>query len=181
VKCGECCKAGYKVFINRDDFIDWDENKKSKLLEHVKIDPKCISMKDLNEHQKKNGNAIKKIKNNNLNQDYELKLRELILFIQENHLYQGKEYYPLDYFTIIPYMRDNPILVPKSFNIIFEALTRGIDYIIKLDSNGACPFLNLNLCSIQNYKPSACKAFPFNKDGHMRDDDYFFSICRGLQ
>ncbi len=181
VKCGECCRAGYKVFIKRDDFRDWENNGKTKILEHIKIDPKCISLNEFNEHMKKDGKAIRKIKNIYMNQDYKKKLCELIVFIQENHFYQGKEYNPLDFTTIMPYMKFNPILIPKSFDIVFSSLKRGLNYIIKLDPNGRCPFLNLNLCTIQNNKPSACKRFPYTKNGCIRDDDYFFSICMGLK
>jgi hypothetical protein len=150
-------------------------------LEHIKIDPKSISSREFNEHQEKDGSAIKIIKKNHLIQDYALKLSKLIMFIQKNHFYQGKEYYPLDYFTIIPHMRYNPILIPKSFSVVLKGLKQGLNYIIKLDADGSCPFLNLNLCSIQNYKPRACKRFPYTKDSCIRDDDYFFSICMGLK
>lgn len=181
VKCGECCRAGYKIFVKRDDLITWDKNGKTRILEHVKIDPKCISLKVSNEHQERDGKAINKIKKNNLNEEFNVKLRKLISFIQQNHFYHGKEYYQLDYYTFIPNMRYNPILIPKSFDIVFEGLKSGLNYIIKLDSNGSCPFLNLNLCSIQNYKPKACKRFPYNKDGRMREDNYFLSICMGVK
>lgn len=181
VKCGECCRAGYKIFITKDDFIDWDKNGKAEILDHIKIDPKCISLKISNEHLEKDGKGIIKIKRKNLNESYKIKLRELIIFVQKNHFYHGKEYYPLDYFTIMPNMRYNPILIPKSFDIVLRGLKRGLNYIIKLDSNGSCPFLNLNLCLIQEYKPKACKRFPYDNDGRIKEVDYFSSLCMGLK
>ena len=81
----------------------------------------------------------------------------------------------------MPNMRYNPILIPKSFDIVFEGLKQGLNYIIKLNSDGSCPFLNLNLCSIQNFKPKVCKRFPYDKDGGIKEDNYFFSLCEDLK
>ena len=181
VSCGECCRAGYRIYVEKEDIKKWIQKDKVEIIEHLKIDLKSISLKDLNKHQEEESSAIKRIRKNSIDQDYDRKLNELINFIQNNHHYQGKEYNLLNFYTFLPNMRHNPILIPKTSDIAFESLNRGLEYIINLDSKGFCPFLKLNLCSIHHLKPLACKRFPYKKDGSLRDDDYFYSICKGLK
>jgi Fe-S-cluster containining protein len=181
IKCGECCRSGYKVFIKKEDIEIWKKLEKFEILEHIKIDPKCISLKQFNEDMDNDGDAIIK---NKIKYDFKNSkesLRNLINFIEKNHLYQGCDFYPLDYITIMPNMRRNPIFIPKTYDSIFKGMNLGLNYIIQLNSKGFCPFLKLNSCTIHKIKPIACKRFPYKKDGTLRDDDYFFSICRGIK
>ncbi|TFG07155.1 MAG: hypothetical protein EU539_05750 [Promethearchaeota archaeon] len=181
VQCGECCRAGFKVTIKKEDVKLWKELEKSEILEHLKLDPECISLKEFNYHMDKDGSAVMKSKmltnSNNLN----VKLNNLVDFIHKKHDYQGSGSYPLDYFTIIPNMRNNPILIPKSYEIILEGMKLGLNYIINLDSRGFCPFLKLNSCIIHEFKPFDCKRFPFGYNGNLRNDNYFLALCKGLK
>ncbi|MFX0071518.1 MAG: YkgJ family cysteine cluster protein [Candidatus Hermodarchaeota archaeon] len=181
VGCGECCRTGYKVFINNADIEIWQKKGIIEILNYIKIDPKSISFKKYNQHQEEDGNAILKIKEASNGKNLDKKFNEIISFIQKNHQYQGKEFYPLSCFTILPNMRHHPILIPKTYDIILKGMRLGLTYIIKLDARGFCPFLHLNSCTIHDIKPFACKRFPYRRDGRIREDDHFYSICLGLK
>lgn len=180
VRCGECCRVGYRVYIQKEDIKNWIETDQAEIIDYLKIDLKSISLKEFNRHQEEESSAIKEIRKNCINKAYDEKFNELINFIQRNHFYRGKEYTLLRYYTFLPNMRHNPILTPKTFEIVLEGLNKGLDYIINLDSKGFCPFLKLNLCSIHHFKPLACKRFPYKKNGTLRDGEYFLSICKGI-
>ena len=181
VMCGECCRAGYKVFIKPKDVERWKHKEKFDFLKYFQIDPDSISEKDSTIYQEKDGKAILEIRKN-FKKNYQKKLKELIGFIEKNHIYRGADNFPHGYYTILPNMRKNPILTPKNYDIMLDGINKKkINYIITLDSVGKCPFLNLNQCLINHLKPEACKRFPFKKDGTLRDDDYFFTICRGIK
>lgn len=169
------------MFINKEDIDKWIKKGKSEYIEHFFIDPDCISLKNSTEYQYADGHAIKAIRKKYGNINFEEKLNDLIAFIEKNHNYMGEDSIPFGFYTIMPNMRNDPILVPKKFSIMKEGLKRGINYIIHFDYQGECSFLELNLCSIYKYRPSACKRFPYMEDGHLRNDEYFLSICKGIK
>ncbi|MHA1335652.1 MAG: YkgJ family cysteine cluster protein [Promethearchaeota archaeon] len=47
---------------------------------------------------------------------------------------------------------------------------------------GHCEFLVNNLCSIHEYKPKACKLFPYNrKKLEQGEYEFIISVCKGLK
>jgi Fe-S-cluster containining protein len=50
-----------------------------------------------------------------------------------------------------------------SFDNVIKGMDNGLEYVFNLDFKGKCPFLELNLCSIHNYKPIGCINFPYIK------------------
>lgn len=179
MKCGECCRAGYDVYINKEDIEKWKILDKNELLDHIIINPQCISINNETELNSEDGNTIKRIRRNFKN--FDRRIKELVEFIQENHLYYGKTGLCLYIKTILLDLDYDPVLVPKSFNSILKGLDFGLEYIIKTDVSGKCPFLNLNLCSIHDIKPIGCKKFPYTNDKCLRKDELFLSVCSGLK
>lgn len=179
VLCGECCRAGYEAYVNREDVKKWKILDKNELLENIIINPQCISVNNETELNSEDGNILKRIRKQFKN--FDRKIKELIEFIQKNHLYYGKNCLRLYIKTILPDFDYDPVLVPKSFNSILKGLDFGLEYIIKTDVSGKCTFLNLNLCSINDFKPIGCKKFPYTKDKCLRKDELFLSVCRGLK
>ena len=41
--CGECCRSGYNVYVNKDDVKKWKNLNKHFFLEYIIINPKSIS------------------------------------------------------------------------------------------------------------------------------------------
>jgi len=177
--CGECCRAGYDVHINKIDAQKWKKMEKNELLEHFTIRLNCISINDGTELNSEDGKTIKMIRANYSNSDQ--KIQELVEFIRENHLYCGKSCFRQYWKTVVPEFDYDPILVPKSYDVMIKGFDLGLEYIIKTDISGVCPFLNLNLCSIHDFKPMGCKKFPYEKDRCLRKDELFLSVCKGLK
>lgn len=177
--CGECCRSGYDIHVQEQDINQWRKLEKFEFLDNIIIKTQCISINDGTELNCEDGHIIKRIKKDYKNSDK--KIEELIKFIQTNHDYYGKSCLRLDLKTIIPNLDYDPVLKPKNFNVILKGIELGLDYIIKTNVNGECPYLTLNLCSINDFKPIGCKKFPYTKDKCLRKDDFFLSICRGVK
>jgi Fe-S-cluster containining protein len=179
VLCGECCRAGYEVEIEREDIKKWMKLEKLELLENIIIRPESISTKKRNNIKLREGVLLKKNKKTYSN-SYK-KVKSLIKFILKTHLYFGKNCLRKNITTIIPNLDYDPLLVPKTFKNMLKGLDHGLKYIIKNDIYGKCPFLKLNLCSINQIKPINCKLFPYTKEGILRNDYPFLAICCGLK
>ncbi len=164
--CGECCRAGYEVHICKEEVKKWKMLKKHELLENAMIKPECIEVK--NEETPKNC-------------EFTALKEELIDFILKNHLYYGKSSLRKHITTIIPNVDEDPIFAPKDFNTILKGLSSGLKYILRTDAYGTCPYLNLNLCSINTYKPIACKRFPYTQFNYLRNEKLFLNICEGIK
>ena len=109
--CGECCRSGYDVYINREDVEKWMILEKREILDYLIIKSKYHAVND---------------------------------FV--------------------------PVVIPKSFNTILKGLEQGLEYIIKPDFYGNCPFLTESKCEINSYKPIACKRYPFTIDLCLRKE-----------
>ncbi|MBY9017927.1 MAG: hypothetical protein KGD66_03750 [Candidatus Lokiarchaeota archaeon] len=181
IKCGECCRAGYNVYIQKIDIEKWKKIERNELLEHIIINPKCIAINDNIEFNSVRGTTLAKIRANKNYRDYNGKFNLLIRFIQKNHRYYGKNPSYLDIWTIIPNQESDPIYIPKDFETILNGLELGLEYILHSDAFGRCPFLKLNLCLIHEIKPLACKKFPYTKEQCLRNDDIYLLICRCLE
>lgn len=143
------------------------------------INLECISINNHTELNSKEGTALKEFKKEYVN--YKTKLKELIDFIQETHLYFGTNCLRNYIKTIIPDIGYDPVLAPKNFTSLLKGLNYGLKYIIRYGADGACPYLKLNRCTIQDIKPEDCRRFPYNEDGSLRMDEPFISICDGLK
>ncbi|MFX0021563.1 MAG: YkgJ family cysteine cluster protein [Candidatus Hermodarchaeota archaeon] len=179
IKCGECCKAGYDVYVINKDIEKWKDLDKQELLEYIFINPQCISLNNGTEFNSEDGNTIKRIWKNF--KDSDKKVDELIEFIKKNHLYCGQNSLRRYVKTILPDINYDPLLAPKSFDIILKGLEFGLEYILKTDMTGKCSFLKLNLCSIYKYKPIACTRFPYTKEKCLRKDNILTIVCKGLR
>ena len=177
--CGECCRAGYEVRVQRDDAVKWMNLDKLEILDNIIINPECISIDNKTEINSEEGITVKEIKK--LGSNIEKRLKELIRFIQKSHLYYGKGCERSYTKTIIPDVGYDPVFTPKSFKSLLIGLDFGLKYIIRTNKSRACTFLKLNKCSIHKVKPLDCQRFPYNEDGYIRKDYPFLSICNGLQ
>ncbi|MGQ4874656.1 MAG: YkgJ family cysteine cluster protein [Promethearchaeia archaeon] len=74
------------------------------------------------------------------------------------------------------------IFSPKNFNVIKEGWNFGLQYYLIYELKGHCEFLVNNLCSIHEYKPKACKLFPYNrKKLEQGEYEFIISVCKGLK
>jgi len=179
VQCGNCCRAGFEVVIEKEDVERWIKLKQNKFFQFIQIDPKCISPTGLGGYHIEEVNTLKKIKREYNKNEVKDKLEELKNFILNNHIFIGNGV-PLPIYTFIPDLGRTPILIPKSFPIILKGLEWGLVYSLKFELDGYCPFLQENLCSIHKIKPNVCRSFPYNKNGELKIDDYFIKICKGI-
>ena len=181
VKCAECCRYGLKIEIEKDDVERWRKLEKEDFLQHIQLDPFSIRSKD-DPLNKKDGKAVKKIRKDTRNEkELRNRLDELISFIKKTHKYFGKNRKIKKVNTILPSMHISPILNPKNFLVILKGLDRGIVYDLAPDTYRACPFLDLNRCTIYSIRPIACRAFPYNSKGNLRKDIDIIRICRGFK
>ena len=181
IKCGECCRAGYIVSIQKEDVINWVDLEEIKILGHIIINPKCISLNYDTYFNSQDGKTIVELKRKYNHKVLKKKIRELITFIENNHLYYGKTSLSLNIRTILPDMEYDPILKPNNFNIILQGIKLGLEYILQSSPAGHCNLLKLNICSFHNFKPIACKRFTYTKENCLRKDNLFLSVCRGLK
>jgi len=160
--CGECCRTGYDIYVNREDVEKWKKLNKKKLLDFVVVNPKCISVNIETKLNSEIENIKKRI--NKQYDNFDWKIEELINFLKENHPYYSRSLLRQYIKTILPDIDYIRMIIPKSFNSILIGLEFGWEYIIKTDISGKCPYLDSNLCSIHDFKPIGCKMFPINKD-----------------
>ncbi|MFX1273398.1 MAG: YkgJ family cysteine cluster protein [Promethearchaeota archaeon] len=180
-KCGSCCRAGLEVSIRKEDVLKWLDLGKLEILKNIQIDAKSISSEGLAGYHIEEKNALLDLLQKYDKNLYESKKRELADFIIKNHEYLGEGILPLPIYTFIPELGRMPILVPKYFNTILEGIDRGLEYIIRFENNGTCPFLKENICAIHEIKPLDCKNFPYNDKGKLKLDNYFLKICKGIK
>jgi len=107
---------------------------------------------------------------------------KVVDFILKSHEYKGEG----DGFQIErPFLKRNwgsrPVLIPKNLEIILQGIDLDLEYILTHELHGQCPFLSENLCVIQASKPKVCRQFPFDKENHLRVDDFVLATCRGVQ
>ncbi|MFX1451658.1 MAG: YkgJ family cysteine cluster protein [Promethearchaeota archaeon] len=179
IQCGNCCRAGFEVVIEKEDIECWIKYKQNKFIQFIQIDPKCISPTGLAGFHIEEINTLQKITETYKENEVNEKLEDLKQFILKNHIYFGKGS-PLPIYTFLPDLGRTPILIPKNFQIILEGLEWGLVYTLKFEDGGYCPFLEENLCSIHKIKPNVCRSFPYNKDGELKIDEYFLKICKGI-
>jgi len=179
LKCGECCRAGYEVYIQSTDVKRWMNLGKEEFLKRIIINPECISVEKYYPY-KVNEINIRNNKQNN-SREHNTKKNELIDFITKNHSYYGQS--PLRYHinTILPDVKQDPILIPNDFKTLLKGINLGLNYIIENDEYGNCAFLDLNECRIHDLKPIACKRFPFTKDKCLRKEELFTINCKGIK
>ena len=167
MKCGECCRAGYDVYVEKNDIEKWQDLGKTSLLRHLMINMKSSILKNNLNITEKDGNLSikKKINNPDINLDL------LAEFIIKNHYNFDQEPQNSDCDTISNGYDQDPILVPIGFKIMLKGLNMGLDYLIRQNSDHHCSYLKNNECLIQDIKPSACKRFPFTTDKCLRAND----------
>lgn len=181
LRCGECCRGTFAITIEERDIVLWKELGKEELLDHVQLLPESIAMKDEHGIHLKEGRGIKWLRNNYPAHQVLSRISELRQFIEKTHLYFGESKTLEAVYSIFPNMRWTPIFLPKKFDAVLEGLQRGLKYAILTDSYGKCPFLHLNDCLIQEYKPYCCQKFPYDRRGHLKIDDYRLEKCKGLK
>lgn len=181
LQCGECCKGNFEIFLEPEDINKWKDMGLIDLIEHIQLMPEYIAQKIEQDPESQEGKTLQKLRKRLGDKDFKLKLGVLKNFIEENHLYMGKDGTRNEIFTILPNMRISPILVPKSLEIILEGFAWGLRYVIMTDAYGICPFLKLNACSIHEIKPAACKRFPFDKHGNLKIDEHRLETCPGFK
>ena len=178
-KCGNCCRAGLEVVIEKQDIETWIRARKDDFSKYLQIDPKCISLEGLAGFHIEEKNTIQKIKDKFKDEKVNKKIQQLKRFIIENHFYLGKGK-PLPVYIFIEDLERMPILVPKSLKIVLKGLKWDLVYLLNFEPGGYCPFLKDNHCSIHDIKPNVCRNFPYNKNGELKIDEYFLKICQGL-
>jgi Fe-S-cluster containining protein len=179
VQCGNCCRAGFEVIIEKEDIERWIKLKQNKIFQFIQIDPKCISPTGLGGYHIEEVNTLKKVEERYKDDELKAKFEELKEFILINHVYMGNGA-PLPIYTFLTDLGRNPILIPKSLPVILEGLEWDLVYTLKFELGNYCPFLKDNLCSIHEIKPIVCRSFPYNKNGELKIDDYFIKICKGI-
>ena len=177
IKCGECCSAGYEINVQKADIEQWMNLGKTKILKHLMINPKCISMNTILISELKDGNILAKKKKHDCNTDLDV-LNEFIL---KNHSYYYQNSLQSNVESISHIFRQDPFLIPINFKIMLEGIILGLDYLIGCVPSGICSFLKLNECMINDVKPRSCKNFPFTKDKCLRKDYLYSSISKGIK
>ncbi|TFG14937.1 MAG: hypothetical protein EU535_02420 [Promethearchaeota archaeon] len=121
VKCGNCCRAGFEVNLEKEDIERWIKAGKLDFCHYIQVDPKCISSTGLGGFHIEEMNTLEMLQKKYQNKDYDKKLKQLKEFILMNHTYLGKGP-PLPIYTFLPNLGRTPILIPKNFDIIIEGL-----------------------------------------------------------
>ncbi|MFO8019715.1 MAG: hypothetical protein R6U96_13900 [Promethearchaeia archaeon] len=180
-KCGNCCRAGLDVYIQREDIEKWEKRERTDLLKYLQIDAESISEEGLGGYHIEDNNAVLELKDKYSGKKLEKTLKKLISFIENNHHYAGIGNLPLPIYSIVPGKEKRPIFIPKSFQVIKKGIKRGIEYKIFKPLSGECPFLKDNLCSIQQIKPIVCELFPYDEEGNLDVGEFRLSLCKGLR
>ncbi|MGV9172907.1 MAG: hypothetical protein ACOC44_12955 [Promethearchaeia archaeon] len=180
-QCGNCCRAGLDVYIDKEDIEKWERLEMSDMLRYVQIDAESISEDGLGGYHIEDDNAVLRLKESYSGERLAEKTEELIIFIESNHYYVGTAELPLPIYTIIPGREKRPIFIPKDFNVVREGMKRGIAYKIYKPISGICPLLKNNKCSIHRAKPKACAMFPYDDEGTLDIGEFRVSLCKGLK
>jgi len=77
--CGECCRTGYDIYVNREDVEKWKKLNKKELLDFIVVNPKCISVNIETKLNSEIGNIKKRI--NKQYDNFDWKIEELINFL----------------------------------------------------------------------------------------------------
>jgi Fe-S-cluster containining protein len=108
----------------------------------------------------------------------ELKIKIPEYFDEEKGLFKGK----IPHWMLGINYGPRAILSPKNFEVIKEGWQHNLTYYLIYELYGGCGFLKNNLCSIHEYKPLACKEFPFNRRRLSQEaDSIFLQTCKGLK
>lgn len=179
IQCGNCCRAGFEVVLEKRDIETWIKARHSEFYQYVQIDPKCISDTGLAGYHIEEVNTLEILKKKYNGKEYKKKLAKLKKFILKNHIFLGNGP-PLPIYTFLSDLGRTPILVSKTLKILIKGIEWGLVYIIKFEISGYCPFLKDNLCSIHEIKPYICRSFPYNEKGELNLGEFFLQICQGL-
>lgn len=179
VRCTNCCSGNFDIPIERPDLAKWENFR--EIVHHIQIYPESIALTGFAVYGVEKDNAVTLIRKNSTPGEYEEKKNELIEFILQNHHYHGERHHKNVIDTIIPDKERNPVLTPKNFDIIRAGWKRGLKYILSLSNEGVCPYLKDGLCSINEFKPRACRRFPYDNHGFLRADKYVIKICDGYK
>ena len=108
----------------------------------------------------------------------ELKVRLPEYFDEEKGLFKGK----IPHWMLGLNYGPKAILSPKSYQVMIAGYEYHLKYYLIYEIYGGCGFLKNNLCSIHDYKPKACKEFPFNRRRlNQEADSLFLQTCKGLK
>ncbi|MBD3255100.1 MAG: hypothetical protein GF383_08395, partial [Candidatus Lokiarchaeota archaeon] len=169
-----------EVYLENEDIFRWENLNPKDFIPYIQVEPKCISFEGLAGYHIEENNILLKMEKELSKKDFTKRLNELSAFILNTHAYIGKGI-PLPIYTFIEEIGRNPILIPKSFEIIKRGQEMGLVYMIRLGYNGHCPFLKNRSCSIHEIKPKACSQFPLDEDGNFREDENIIKICKSLK
>jgi len=182
VRCAECCRGNFEIYIREEDIRTWMKLEEVDwALESIRLRPEGIATRDEFGEYNKIGKTLKRLMEKYGEKNYPEKLEELKQFIEGAHLYFGEDKKRPEVHSILEPMRMTPILFPKDLKTIQKGLEWGLEYVICTDAYGFCPFLELNDCSINEYKPLACKSFPYDKEGNLKVNDYRLRTCQGFK
>ena len=62
IQCGNCCRAGFEVVIEKEDIERWIKYEQNEFVQFIQIDPKCISPTGLGGFHIEEVNTLQKIK-----------------------------------------------------------------------------------------------------------------------
>ena len=197
VQCGNCCKS-YVVAIHKDDIKKWTSlGKEEEFLRQIEVDMIALQFKNMagEEWLRKNNlfsvdldenRAIDlKFRIHQYRNEFKDELNDISNFLLENHDIMDKiseeTLHPnQNQHWFISGITEHQKLIPLSFQVIRDGITKGISYILKRNKYRKCPFIENNLCSIHAYKPVGCAAFP-RPDAIPRDFDNLLKSCKGLR
>ncbi len=188
-KCGTCCRQPWEIIILKEDVLKWEHAGKREFLKHIQINPISISPAGLGD--RRFGVPVIELPQMEPTEKFsETRLKLVMQFVLENHnfLGEGTLHLPVHGFfafffptnTYFEGMGERPIFSPKSFKALLDGLDLGLQYILIFDPEGHCQFLDDNLCSIHDLKPTACRIFPLDADGSLRVEEKLLTLCPGF-
>jgi len=197
VLCGNCCRNEYKIYIIYEDIRKWQKAGKKELLKCVQIDPTSLSAGYLEAYSKivqNFGNKYYNILENrtflyllehsrNFNETkHEERIEKIKRFVLETHSYMGEglKDYEVPH-SLLPSYGYRAVFSPNSFRTLKKGRILGLKYFLIMELTNKCEFLKDNFCIIQNYKPTACRNFPYSINTVTNQNEYNERMQKALK
>jgi len=197
VMCGNCCRNEYKIYIIYEDIKKWQKAGKKELLMCVQIDPTSLSAGYLEAYSKivqNFGNKYCNVLENSLflyllehsrnfkETKHVKRIEKIKRFILETHNYMGEglKDYEVPH-NLLPSYGYRAVFSPKSFSTLKKGRRLGLKYFLIMELHNKCEFLKENACIIQNYKPTACRNFPYSIKTVKNQNEYNERMQKALK
>jgi Fe-S-cluster containining protein len=191
IRCGDCCRRAYEIVIRASDVDRWIQHGRDDMARGLRVDLKSVSPAALiplswySAHPPVDGGDPVAPEHAFIaaHQAEFDSLASFLLECHDNIGTGGATPGPFIPFWFLPGVDFRAILRPQNLAIVKHGLVHGIRYVTIMAINGACAFLEENVCSIHDIKPTDCAEYPVKEqlEHEPRAMAKFLAVCKGVR